>query len=179
MSRLGFISEHKKWNLFRIELMFSCPVIGRFQFFSLTLFRTFKFLFSGWSTLLFIEVGTSESNTKGCSGSIFFLFMTPGHPFAFQKLFIELKRFFARRFVPVGFRCNPLLPRFLALIFLSSILSISSWRGWLVSWLTVNAAFPSSVRKAGVEIPTLQLGRLSLIKDLSVGRLSNISRYVK
>ena len=126
MSRLGLTLEHKKSNLFRIKLMFSCPIIGRFQFFSLTLVRTFKFLFSGWSTLLFIEVGTSESNTKWCSGSIFFSFMIPGHPFAFQKLFKKLKRFFARRLVPVGFRCNPLLPRFLALIFLSSIMFISS-----------------------------------------------------
>ena len=58
--------------------------------------RAFKFLFSGWSTLLFIEVGISESNTKGCSGSILFSFEIPGHAFAFQKLFIELKRFLAR-----------------------------------------------------------------------------------
>ena len=125
-SRLGLISEHKKSNLFRTGLMFSCPIISRFWFFSLILVRGFKFLFSGWSKVLFIEVGISESNTKGCSGSILFSFMIPGHPFAFQKLFIELKRFLARRLVPVGFRCKPLLPRFLALIFLLSIMSISS-----------------------------------------------------
>ena len=159
--------------------MFSCPIIGRFRFSSLILVRAFKFLFSGWSTLLFIEVGISESNTKGCSGSILFSFEIPGHPFAFQKLFIELKRFLARRLVPVGFRCKPLLPRFLALIFLLSIMPISSWRRWFVRWLTVNAAFPSSVRKVGVEITTLQLGSLSVIKDLSVIRLSNIFRDVK
>ena len=91
----------------------------------------------------------------------------------------RVKKFFARRLVLVEFRCKPLLPRILALIFLLSIMSISSWRGWLVSWLTVNAAFPSSVRKVDVEITTLQLGRLSLIKDLSVRRLSNILHDVK
>ena len=106
--------------------MFSCPIIGQLRFFGLILVRLFKFLFSGWSTLLFIEVGISESNTKGCSGSILFSFEIPGQSFAFQKLFIELKRFLARRLVPVGFRCKPLLPRFLALIFLLSIMSISS-----------------------------------------------------
>ena len=152
--------------------MFSCSIIDRFRFFSLILVRAFKFLFSGWPTLLFIEVGISESNTKWCSGSILFWFKIPGHPFAFQKLFIEFTRFFTRRLVPVGFRCKPLLPKFLALIFLQSIMSISSWRRWFVSWLTVNAAFPSSVRKAGVEITTLQFGRLSVINDLSVKRLS-------
>ena len=99
--------------------------------------------------------------------------------FCFSKTFIELKRFLARRLVPVGFRCKPLLPRFLALIFLLSIMSISSWRKWFVRWLTVNAAFPSSVRKVGVEITTLQLGSLSVIRDLSVTRLSNIFRDVK
>ena len=44
----------------------------------------------------------------------------------------------------------------------------------MLSSLTVNAAFTSSVRKVGVEITTLQLGKLSVIKDLSVRRLSNI-----
>ena len=75
MSRLGLISEHKKSNLFQIELMFSCPIIGQFEFFSFILVRTFKFLLSGWSTLLFIEVGTSELNTKGCSDLINILFI--------------------------------------------------------------------------------------------------------
>ena len=87
--------------------------------------------------------------------------------------------FSKRRLVPVGCRCKLLLARFLALIFLLSIMSLSSWRRWLVSWFTVNAAFPSSVRKVGVEITTLHLGRLSVIKDLSVRRLSNIFRDVK
>ena len=113
------------------------------------------------------------------SGSTLFSFEIPGHPFAFQKLFIELKRFLTRRLVPVGFRWKPLLPRFLALIFLSSIMPISSWRRWFVSWLTVMFAFPSSVHKVGVEITTLQLGSLSVIRDLSVTRLSNIFRDVK
>ena len=107
--------------------------IGRFQFLSLILLRVFKFHFSGWSTLLFIEVELSESNTKECSNSILFSFKIPGHPFAFQKHFIELKRFFARRLVPVGFRCKLMLPGFLALIFLLSIISISS-RGEFAGW---------------------------------------------
>ena len=75
--RHGLISEHKKSNLFRKELIFSCPIIGWFQFFSLILIRAFKFIFSGWSTLLFIEVGISESNTKGCSSLILFPFKIP------------------------------------------------------------------------------------------------------
>ena len=159
--------------------MFSCPIIGQFRIFSLILVRAFKCLFSGWSTLSFIEVGISESNTEGCSGSTLFSSKIPGHPFAFQKLFIELKRFLARQLEPVGFRYKPLLPRYLALIFLLSIMYISSWRRWFVSWLPVNAAFPSSVRKVGVEKITLQLGSISVIKDLSVIRLFNIFRDVK
>ena len=111
-------------GLFQIELTFSCPIIGRFRFFSLILVRAFTFLFSSWSSLLFIEVDTSESNTEGCSGSTLFSFTIPGHPFAFQKPFIELKRFFARRLVPIGFTGKPLLPIFLALIFLLSKMSI-------------------------------------------------------
>ena len=99
-SRFGLISEHKKSKLFWIELMFSYAIVERFRFFSLILVRVFKFLFSGWSLLLFIEVGILESNTKGCSGSILFF------PFAFQYFFMELKRFFSRRLVPVGFRCS-------------------------------------------------------------------------
>ena len=158
--------------------MFSCPGIGRFRFSSLILVKTFKLLFSGWSSLLFIEVGIAESSTKGYSGSIFLSFMIPRHPFTFQELFIELKRFFPRRLVPVGFRYKPFLPRFLALIILLSIMSVSSQRR-LVSWLTVNTAFPSSIRKVGVEITTLQLGRLSVIKDVSVRRLSYIFCDVK
>ena len=159
--------------------MFSCPIIGRFRFFSLILVRAFKFLFSDWSTLLFIEVDISESNTKGCLVSILFLFIIPGHPFTFQILFIELEIFFARRLLPVGFRCKPLLPRFLAFIFLLTKMSISSWSRWLVSLLTINAAFPSSVRKVGVKITILQLGMLSVIKDLNVRRLSDIFYDVK
>ena len=88
-------------------LMFSCPIIGRFRFFSLTLVRAF--LFSGWSQLLFSEVGIGEPSTEGCSGSILLSFMILGHPFAFQKHFIQFKRFLARRLAPVGFRCKPLL----------------------------------------------------------------------
>ena len=164
----------KKSNLFRIELMFSCPIIGWFWFLSLILVRSFKFFLPGSCTQLFIDVGISESTTKECSGSILFSFIVPGRPFAFQKLFIELKRFFTKRLVPVGFGCKPLLPRFLALIFLLSIMPISIRRTWVLSSLTVNAAFTSSVRKVGVEITTLQLGKLSVIKDLSVRRLSNI-----
>ena len=88
-------------------LMFSYPIIGRFRFFSLTLVRAF--LFSGWSQLLFSEVGIGEPSTEGCSGSILLSFMILGHPFAFQKHFIQFKRFLARRLAPVGFRCKPLL----------------------------------------------------------------------
>ena len=139
----------------------------------------FKFLFSAWSSLSLIEVGNVESNTQGCSRSIFLSFMILWHPLAFQKGFIELKRFSLRRLVPVEFRCKPLLPRFLVLILLLSIMSLSSWRRWSVSWITVNAAFSSSVRKVGVEIITSQLGRLSVIKYLSVRRLSNIFRDVE
>ena len=49
----------------------------------------------------------------------------------------------------LGFSCQPFLPRILALIFLLPIMSKSIWRKGLVSWFTVNAAFPSSVRKGG------------------------------
>ena len=140
------VSEHKKSNLFRIELIFSCSIIGRFWFFSLVLIRAFKFLLSCWSSLLFIEAGIVES-------------------FYFSKTFYRASRFFARRLVPVVFSCKPLLRRFLASIFLLSIISISSWRKWLVSWLIVNAALPSSVLKAGMEITTFHLRTLSVIKD--------------
>ena len=159
--------------------MSSCPTLGQFRFFSLILGRTFKILFSGWPLLLFIEVGIAESNTEGCSGSILLSLMIPGHPFTFQKLFIELKIFFPRQVVPVGFRCKPLLPRFIALIFLLSIMSISNWKRWLVSWLTVNVDFQSSVCKVGKEITILYLGRLSVIKDLSIKRVFNISHEVE
>ena len=125
-SRFGLNSELKKSNFLRIELIYSFPIIGRFRFFSLILVRPFKFLFSSWSSLLFIELGIAEQNTEECPGSILLSFMIPGHPFTFQKLLIELKRFFARRLELVGFRCKPFLLRFLALIFLLSIMSISS-----------------------------------------------------
>ena len=91
------------------------------------LVRDFKFIFSGWSTLLFIEMDVLESNTEGCSGSGAIVYISDTWTsFAFQKRFIGIKRFFARRLVPVGFRYKLLLPRFLALIFLLSIMSISS-----------------------------------------------------
>lgn len=48
-SRFGLISEHKKSKFFRIELMFSCAIMGWFRFFSFILVRAFKFLFSSWS----------------------------------------------------------------------------------------------------------------------------------
>ena len=137
----------------------------------------FQFRGKNWTEQWAIEIMMYKVR-KCIIGSILLSFMIPEHSFAFQKLFIELKRFFARRLTPVGFRCKPLLASFVALIFLLSILSISSWRRWLVSWLTVNAAFPSSVRKSGVEI-TLQLGRLSVIKDLSVRKFYNIFRDVE
>ena len=70
--------------------MFSYPIIGRFWFFSLILVRAFKVLFSGWSALLFIEVGISESNTKGWSGSILFSFEIPDYLFAFPKTFYRV-----------------------------------------------------------------------------------------
>ena len=95
-SRFWLISEHKKSNLFRIELMFYCPIIGRFWFFSLILVRTLKFLFSGSYLLSFIVVGIAKSNTEGYTASILLSFMTPGHSFGFQILFIELKILFAR-----------------------------------------------------------------------------------
>ena len=72
-------------NLFLIELMFSSPMIGRFWFFSLILVRAFKFLFLGWSSLLFTVVSIAESNIEGCSGSTFLSFMIPGHPSTFQN----------------------------------------------------------------------------------------------
>ena len=95
-SRFWLISEHKKSNLFRIELMFYCPIIGRFWFFSLILVRTLKFLFSGSYLLSFIVVGIAKSNTEGYTASILLSFMTPGHSFGFQILFIELQILFAR-----------------------------------------------------------------------------------
>ena len=98
--------------------------------------------------------------------------------FCFSKTFYKAKRFFASRLMSGGFRCKPLLPRFLTLIFLLSIMSISSWRRWLVNWLNCYATFPSSARKLGVKITTLQLVRLSVIKDLRVRRVSNIFRDV-
>ena len=129
-----------------------------------------SFCHSAWSSLLFIKVGIEEWNTEGCSGSILLSFLIPGHSCTFQELFVGLKIFFARQLVPGGFRCKPFVPRFLALIFLLSIIYISSWRKWLVSWLNVNSAFPSSVCKVGMEITTLQLGRFSVIKNLSFRR---------
>ena len=62
--------------------------------------------------------------SEGFLSSILSSFMIPGHPFTYQKNFIELKRFSARRVILVGFRCKPLLPRFLALIFLLSVMPI-------------------------------------------------------
>ena len=59
------------------------------------------------------------------------------------------------------------------------ITCISSWRRWWVSCLTVNTALPSAVCKVGVEMTTLHLGRLSVIKHLSVRRLCNIFRDVE
>ena len=128
--------------------MFSCQITERFLFFSLVLVRILKFLFLGWSSLLPIEVGIAESSTGRSSSLILLSFMIPGHPFS--KFFILFIKFFARRLVSVGFICKPLSPRFLALIFVLSIMSVSSWRRCLVSLL--NAAFPSSVCKVGVEI---------------------------
>ena len=75
--------------------------------------------------------------------------MILGHLFILQKLLIEFLKILARRLVLFGFSCKPFLPRILVLIFLLSIMSKSIWRKGLVSWLTVNAAFPSSVRKGG------------------------------
>ena len=62
-----------------------------------------------------------------------------------------------------GFSCKPFLPRILALIFLLSIMSKSIWRKGLVSWLTVNAAFPSSVRKGGETFHSLLVTFYSLL----------------
>ena len=93
--RFGLISEYKKTNLFRIELMFSCPIIGRFQFFSLVLVRTFFFNFyfqvSPRYYLLSLSSQNQTLSTEGYSGSILLSFTMPGHPFTFQELFIEPK----------------------------------------------------------------------------------------
>ena len=62
------------------------------------LVRTFKSLFQGWSSLVFIDVGTAESNTERYSGSILLSFMIPRHPFTIQKHFIKLKTFFVSHF---------------------------------------------------------------------------------
>ena len=51
MSRLGLISDHKKSNLFRLELMLSSPIVGGFGFSFFILVKAFKFYFSGRSTL--------------------------------------------------------------------------------------------------------------------------------
>ena len=56
-------------------------------------------------------MSTAESNTEGSSVSILLSFKVPGNPSTFQKLNIGLKRFFTRRLVPVGFRCEPFVTK--------------------------------------------------------------------
>ena len=60
------------------------------------------------------------------------------------------------------FSCKPFLPRILALIVLLPIMSKSIWRKGLVSWLTVNAAFPS-VRKGGESFRSLLVTYYALL----------------
>ena len=80
--------------------MFSFPIIG-FSFSVLYWPGLLNFYFQV-VIQLFIEVGIAESNTEGCLDSILLSFMVPEYPVTFQKLFIKLKRFFAKLLVPVG-----------------------------------------------------------------------------
>ena len=145
-SKLGLILEYKNSNLFRIELIFSCSIIRQFRFWSVIFWSgLLNFFFQDGSRYYLLRWAFQKQILKDAQVQYSFQVVIPAHPFAFQKFFIELKRFVAIKLLSVGFRCKPLLPRFLALIFLLSVMSISSLRRWLVSWLTVNAAFSSSI----------------------------------
>ena len=105
ISKYSLIWELRKPNLFRNELIFSCPIIGRFKLFLLNFsrfdsdvpLRLLSILFKGSQVF---SLGTMESgfnDFEGCSGSHSLL---PEHPLTYHNDFIFSTKLFARQFEP-------------------------------------------------------------------------------
>ena len=72
-----------------------------------------------------------------------------------------------------------MLPRCLTFILLLFTVSIFSCKRCFVSRLTVICALPSSVRSVGVDIKTLEVGKLSFTRAFNFKKLSWTARDVK
>ena len=86
--------------------------------------------------------------------------------------------FFANWDVPEKVRWSSLIPMCQLVMFVLSTKPVFNWHRWFVSWLTVNADFPSADLTIGVKIITLQSGTWSLTNFFKFSNRSKISLAV-
>ena len=145
------IWDARKEYLFLIEFMLSSPKIGRLKLFCLISFRHYLKLKSplSWLSEFMLDGALITLTTEGCSRLL--LSVVPEHSFPSQNFFIFANKFFASWLHPETFRCKPQQLSCLPVIFLLSMMLISSCKRWFVKWETVRASSPLSVCMVGVD----------------------------
>ena len=190
ISRFFITASARSSNLFLIEFILMWDITIRFKLiihisFSFVLKSSFFItvvIETGSRTLLVLELfkvpaeekvwasmlgNTSELDEhKGYSDSRILFFLIQQHSSFIQIFLMTFAKFFANWVIPKKFKWSLLIPNCQLVIVVLSTISIFKWRRWFVSWLTVNAPFPSWDLNVGVEISTLKSGTCSLTNFL-------------